>query len=145
MSDLVIVPFQIADIFKIDLREHDKHVLNLHDLAVMLSAPNSFAGTCFYEGDLIAIIGVTVLWEGVAEVYVLPGKTLPQVGFKIVRTLMRYMEAVSQTHKLHRIQTTARDDAATEKWMKTLRFTKEGSLKCFTKNKDDYCMWARYF
>lgn len=145
MNDFIIVPFQVADIFKIDLREHDKQVLSLHDLAVMLSAPNSFAGTCTSDGEIVAIIGVTVLWDGVAEVYVLPGKTLPSVGFKLVRTLMRYMDAVSKTHRLHRIQTTARDDAATEKWMKTLRFTKEGDLKQFTKNKDNYCMWARYF
>lgn len=102
----------------------------------------SSSGTLLYKGVVVALFGYFPVWEGVLEVWILPSKYVEQFAIPFLRTAKRYIKALTETHRPHRIQSCSIDDVRHEGWMRFLGFEKEGTLKNYTATKQDYCQWA---
>lgn len=129
----------------IELRPHDKANIDLDmfkSLAYM-DAEKAQMQTLVADGRIIAIIGYMQLWPGVLEVFVLPSIYIPQHPVAFVRKIRRYLKSLEHTLDTHRIQSTARADDDTTRWMIALGFAPEGFLKKYTRDKSNYVMWAR--
>ncbi len=134
-------PFMAVDIENIELREHECEI-EVRRMAARDWTPA--ASTLVHDGNIVAIIGYYVLWDGVIEVFVIPSRHLHTCAFQYVRYMKRMVDRLATDDcTLHRIQTRSLADDCTDKWMKLLGFEKEGVLKRFTSNQKDYNMWAR--
>lgn len=144
MNDLAVVPFQPEHLIYLDMREHERETLDVQSLLVQMILPTSHCGSIISNGEVVAVMGIVLLWDGVFQVFVVPGKQVKNFGITYVRTIRRLLDAIQETHKPHRMQTWSKADTQTDRWMKLLGFTCEGDMRYFTVSKDDYRMWARY-
>lgn len=99
-------------------------------------------GTVVSDGRIIGVIGYMIMWPGVAEVYLIPSKYLPEYALPFARLVKRYLASIVSSHNLHRLQTASPSDELHDQWMTFLGFTCEGTLKEFTQHKQDYKQWA---
>lgn len=138
-------PFKPSDLIGIEMREHERETLNLDNFFAMAMSPMSHCATMFdIQNNILAIVGLCELWDGVLQVFVLPSIHVSRCGVGFVRAIKRLLDSIQESHKPHRMQTWSLDDDQTNNWMKALGFTCEGKMLYFTNNKHDYCMWARY-
>lgn len=124
----------------IEMRDEEREAIDLREF---LRSTGPATATLVHDFKVIAIIGVYDIWEGVAEVFVLPSiyvQTCPMQFFYQVRRVLK--QICRDTTLLHRVQTRSLDDEPTNRWMRLLGFESEGVLKAFTPQKRDYRMWA---
>jgi len=144
MNKLEIRAFHPEHLLQLDLRQHERETLDIGSLLVQMCMPTSHCGTCFCGDEVIAVMGICLLWDGVFQVFVVPGKRVPEFGFRFALMVRRLLDTIQETHNPHRMQTWSLADDPTDKWMKALGFTQEGSMRYFTNKQDTYNMWARY-
>lgn len=124
-----------------DMRQHELDVLPSNQLEVVLRSCR--ADALLDQGEVVAILGFFPMWEGVAEVFVIPSKRTADraiMYFSAVRTALDQMIA---EEKFRRVQSTARSDEVTDRWMGLLGFHIEGVLEKYARNGEDYKLWAR--
>lgn len=95
-------------------------------------------------GQIIAIMGAYKLWEGVAEVFLVPTKHMPENVFCYLRNVRMEIEDVSIRNNLHRLQTKSIANAQIDKFMELLGFIWEGNHLKYSRDKKNYRSWARF-
>ena len=145
MNRVEIKMFKAAHLDLIELREHDLKNLPLGMFEAFEDMPSDKgqALTLIVDGRILCIVGFYMLWDGVMDVYVLPSIYIPKYPVIFVKTIRRYVKSLGSTFNVHRMQSTALADEASDKWMKAVGFEEEGVLRQYSKDKSDYKMWAR--
>lgn len=134
------IAYDPAHLALLEMREHEREAV---DLRTFLQTTGPATSTLVNDGRIIAVIGVYDLWEGVAEVFVIPSiyvQTCPLEFFYYVKRILK--QICRDTTLLHRVQTRSLDDEPTSKWMRLLGFHSEGVLEAYTPQKQNYRMWA---
>lgn len=103
------------------------------------------AGTFMYDGRVLFCAGFSWVGPGVLEVWMIPSMHAKEASVFFGRTIKRLIESIARDFKAHRIQTTSNDDAFHERWMEWLGFQKEGTMRQFTHDKKNMCVYARLF
>jgi hypothetical protein len=102
------------------------------------------ARTVLLDGKPVAIVGLTLLWTGVAEAWSLLSHDIqikPVSFHKTVQTLLKEMEDI---HQLFRVQATVRSDYRTGiRWLMGLGFELEALMKKYGPEHEDHFLYAR--
>lgn len=141
MSDeLKEVPFNEGHLDLIEIRELERDIVDVQRLRAY--AQCGFCQTLIHEGRVLAISGLVELHPGTWEVYIIPSVYIESVGFVYVRWFRRKLDNLIKDLKAVRFQSAAIATEAGSKWMQTLGFELEGTMKKYA-NGDDYNLWAR--
>jgi len=149
MTKIKIIGFHPEHVNLMDLRPEEHSILktveDVKGRMIEVEKMSVQAGTFMYDGVIIFAAGFYIYWPGVAEGWNLSTTHIEKAPMFFARTMKRYVESIAETFKLHRIQTTAFDDPFHERWMGWLGFEKEGTMRKFTPDKKNQCMYARLF
>jgi hypothetical protein len=96
--------------------------------------PSNYAITYEWQGKPVASAGLIRLWPGVAEAWTILGAIAKSHPLWIVRVFREQIRSQAIVMKLHRVQMHVRDDAFLLKWGDVLGFTREGTLRRYTKD-----------
>lgn len=144
-----LVPFHWAHPLSMDLREHDKaHFRNMPDYIERLKAFQEMktAYTAVCGKNMACCFGVTSLWVGVAEAWMLTTYHVERNPISLTRGAMRYFNQVAIDMQLHRLQITVdNSNVLALRWANALQFKQEGVLRGYGPNKSDHTMFARLY
>ena len=87
-------------------------------------------------------MGVQDLWPGVCELWVIPSKYLHDYALPFARTIRKAMSS-GILNSYRRVQIQALDDELHNRWLRFLKFEKEGTLRKYDTLGNDMNMWAR--
>lgn len=105
---------------------------------------DSMAVSIMADGRLIACGGVLSIGPGIGYAWMFGSIHLRQHILWFVNELNNWLASISQTLDLHRLQTVCHvDDAQGIKWVESLGFVAEGTLKQYDAKRGDYIMYAR--
>ena len=107
-----------------------------------LAVGNSIVGftVCEY-GKPIAVGGVHVLWEGVAECWLLASQDAIEKPISLARYTKEYFDAIIKLNQLRRAQATVfHDDARALAFAEWLGMKNEGLMKKYGPNGEAYFM-----
>ena len=103
------------------------------------------AYTGWYDGGIVVIAGITILWPGHGEVWALFSKSFKNHKFFIHRESLRHIRWLATKHNLRRIQASAlKDNESASRWLEHLGFTPEGDMPEYWQGKT-FTRWARIF
>ena len=143
-----LMPFRKEDLHKINLRPFDEQVImgvpKVFDL-IALQAQKGIAYTGVNdEGKIIAIGGVVVLWDKVGSGWVMTSDLLLKYKTWVHRSIKEILELAIVKYNLHRTESIIlKDHIVSQKWAERLGFKKEGLLKKYDSNKNDYYLYSR--
>lgn len=133
-----IVPFKMAHLDIIEIREHEQQILDLNKLNIIADMGNCFTFIC--DGRIITVYGFYFDMPGVLQVFLIPSIYVKQYA----KTFLKYIKSTIQIPKVleaHRVQTISRANEETDRWMEYLGFVCEGTLINYIMG-EDYRMWA---
>lgn len=141
------IPFEEGHLKLLELRD-DEHngAFNLEDIEERVRtfvAASMQVGTFVSRGRVVCIAGFHCLWPGVLEGWIFPSRFLFDCPVLYARVIKRYVDSISKGFNCHRFQAYAVDNPTQERWMRFLGFEKEGTLRQFGHDKQDFCMYAR--
>lgn len=145
MNKATIIPFKVEHVEVMDVREYElQTTFQLPNIQTGLKIfeQSKTAGTIFYDGRVIAIMGLQELWPGVCELWVLPSKYLREYAIPFSRSIKKAINS-GILCAYHRVQIQALDDDLHNRWLKFLGFEKEGTLRKYDKFGNNYNMWSR--
>jgi len=149
MVDVEIIEFHPKHLEIAKLREEEIRTLieikDAYKKIESFAAASRQAVTMLCAGRIITIAGFIQVCEGVGEVWQIPTLYVSQHTLLYSKTLRGYVETIAKTFKYHRLQTICPADSLHERWMKFLKFEREGTMKQYTAFKTDYHMYARLF
>lgn len=149
MKGITVIPFNIHHLQVMDIRDAEMKSLfaldNALELVKEFTDGRAEAGTFLYDGRVLCCAGFKEIWTGVLEGWVIPSVWVKTAPISFAKYIKRYVESIAKTFKVHRFQSPAIDDELHERFMTFLGFSKEGTMRQYTHDKKDYCMYARLF
>ncbi len=139
-------PYEKKDI---DLVHFDESAFTYNGgLANTCSGPGIHSYTMLEDGKPIAIMGITQMWEGVAEVWSLlsdQAKTF-HAGHNMLKKVRWALETFQRELHIHRFQATA---LATHKegcrFLEAMGFSLEAKLMNYGHDKRPHCLYSRCY
>ena len=141
-SKFTTVPFYIADLYAIELRDYEKETANFKELEAAMSMPASQTLTLKDGDTVIAITGFWRVNEHTLHVYILPSKYVSAYSFKYVRELRRRMWGLLKLCSVVRLQTYSKIDPETDRFHEIMGFTCESVMRKWGPKKEDYKVWV---
>lgn len=142
-----MIPFEMKHIDMIEAREHEATGLlqmdGIRDKLASLSEHSVECGTFMAGDEIVCCAGFVRLWDGVAEIWIIPSVHVPKHVRAFARTFKDYVERIVGELGYHRVQTSCLNDKLHRRWMKWLGLVPEGVMVKFTDKKEDFCMFAR--
>ncbi len=100
------------------------------------------SNTLIHDGKVLAIVGAYTLWPGVLEVWVVPSRYVTQYSLTYLKSIKKYVKTLQDGFQPHRMQTQSLNNELHDRWMGFLGFTKEGIMRKFGTDKQDYALWS---
>ena len=146
---LQIVPY-ISKHGKIILANQMNHVLMDKDAMfegeAMELEQTGLAYTCLINDEPIASAGMKIIWNGVAEGWVLASNKVWNHPLVIARAIKKNFARLAIEHKIHRVQTAVRSEFGIGiKFAKWLGLENEGLMKRYGFDGADHYRFARLF
>lgn len=142
-----LIPFHPKHVEVMDVRDLEvMGILTLEDMDERferLSETCVEVGTFMHDGRVLCCAGYSLLWPGVADVWILPSRHIYRVPISFSKLMRKHLDAIVKKHKLHRMQTASPDDAFHARWMRWLGFDNKEIMRQYTHDKKDYRMWER--
>jgi hypothetical protein len=143
-----LIDFDVTDLRDIDLRPFDKQVMMSVPGAVNrveLQAESGLAYTGIDdEGNIIAIGGVSLLWQGVGSGWVLTSSLITKYKIWTHRIIRDILNSAVKEYDLHRVESIIlKNHNVSCKWAERLGFHKEALLEKYDSQKNDYWLFAR--
>lgn len=100
--------------------------------------------TIIMDGEIAGCIGLAHMWAGVAEATLVPS----DVYYKYAKTLTRFvkesLDIGTETGRIHRVQALSLEKYPKHgRFLEALGFEKEGIIRAYDCEKNDYGMYAR--
>ncbi len=106
--------------------------------------PGSFAHTVILDYKIIAIVGITIIWPGVAEVWSLLSEDIKKIPSYFHRGILKGLNFYQQNLKIKRYQASVKKDYLDGlRWIKALGFEYEGEMKSFGPDGSDFFLFGR--
>lgn len=109
----------------------------------LISNTSTKAGTFVRDGRILCCAGFSMLWPGVADGWIIPSIYIKDAPISFCKFIKNYINTIMKTFNCHRFQTTSFDDPFHERWMKWLGFEKEGTMRKYTHDQQNHCIYAR--
>ena len=137
-----------GDIFDlIDIKEiysHDRGALErVEELRLQ---PKVTIKTIKSDLGIIAVVGGTLNWPGVMEIWSVTGNEVYKHPLSYFKTCIRLLSDYQKTFGIHRFQASClygKEDL--EKWFSKLGFLKEATMRKYGPNGEDFYLFARVF
>ena len=136
-------PFQAKDIQSIDPRS-DKVMVDHVNWASFEDDPNVKIFTLLKGTEPVMVFGATLMNSALPhyEAFAVVDKDASNYPFRVVRTLIRVLQATSNSFQ--RLQITVdSEDSTAQKFAKLLGFEGEGYLRCNGPNGEDHILYSR--
>lgn len=99
--------------------------------------------TVLLDGEIVAIMGIALLWPGVGEVTLIPSDKFYQNKFTATKITKKFIRLALETFRLHRIQATAlKDLPGHSRFLEFLGFQLEGTLRGYGLKGEDFNMYS---
>jgi len=146
---LEIVPY-ISKHGKIILANQMNHVLMdidaKFDGEAMELEEQGLAYTCLINEEPVASAGMKIIWDGVAEGWVLASSKVWQHPLVIARAIKKNFARLAKENNIHRVQTAVRAEFTMGlKFAKWLGLEEEGLMKKYGFDGSDHYRYARLF
>lgn len=132
----------------IKLREQERLavVKNPKVFEYIVEAMNlGYCNTLIGDFQIICMVGMFPLWEGVQEIYLLPSVHMKDYTLPLMRILKTYFSNVAQAIPgLRRMQTKGWADPTNDRFLYALGFRAEGTHPNYGVNGETYRTWAAY-
>jgi len=127
-----------------DTKEYIKNIPNYIDyLWANAEAGSSWAG--IGRGKVVAAFGIKPIWNGLAEMWMIPGTDIGRHTISIVRGAKVLTNSAIKDYDLKRLQIGVRTENDTAfRFAKSLGFGVESVMKRFGPEGADYYMMARF-
>ena len=127
-----------------DTKEYIKNIPNYIDyLWANAEAGSSWAG--IGRGKVVAAFGIKPIWNGLAEMWMIPGTDIGRHTISIVRGAKVLTDSAIRDYDLKRLQIAVRVENDTAfRFAKSLGFGVESIMKRFGPEGADYYMMARF-
>ena len=142
-----IIPFHQRHIHMAKLRHFEQDLVDgygrphISDYAI-----DGLCYTATYKAKVIVMFGLYPLWKGVAEAWMLPTEHLNDSKLIFHKASLRFFEYASEKLKLQRVQTyVCSTNVRAIKWMEMCYFDREGLLKRYGPDQNDYYVYGRLF
>ena len=138
-----VVPFEMKHLEDFKLREECPELIA--NLQYTETAKDREAFSFKKGGDYICFAGVNYLRPGVGEVWIVDGYLIPTCKLGFFRAIHRLIERyLFQGKELHRVQMGVRTNFEKGcKFAEKLGFEREGIMKQYCNDKQDYYLYAR--
>jgi hypothetical protein len=136
-----LVPFKKEHIDCMDVREHEKYLIDKELLAIF---ETGLAFTGVKEGKIISCGGLLVKAFGNADVWQIPSIYVSDVKLSYCKVIKNWLNEQAKELSLSRMETISLDDGLHDRWMSFVGFEKEGVKRRYINGKD-YAMWGRLF
>lgn len=149
MNKLVSKSFIRNHLIDIDLDELDLGLLSSclgsnYRLRLVQLAEASLSRTLMVDGQVIAVVGVQVMWRGVGEAWLVPSVHLKKYTLSVVKMIKSYLDIMDAQERFVRIQTIVRSQECKFKnFAKLFGFKSEGILSKFEPDGTDAEMMGR--
>lgn len=110
---------------------------------ISVAQGSKVSGTFIIGGEILCIAGYYELWSGVAEVWAMPSIYVRKNALLFARTFKAWVEDLIENHKYHRLQVHGLDDKTHNRWFQWLGFEKEGVMRKYSRDMEDFAMYAR--
>lgn len=104
------------------------------------------AYSIFCDNELIACMGLLILWDGVAEVWTVPSSKVEKYKFSYFKAVKLAIEQGVEFYGLHRLQTSCRcKSPVSANWLRKLGFQEEGVMRQYGPTGEDHYMFGKVF
>jgi hypothetical protein len=142
-----IEPFDMAHINLMELKqEYVDEVFRTEDglLQLEYAAERGDAFTLMHEGRILCVGGVSMVWPGVGQMWLIPSQYVNDYSLVFVRTVRNFLESMMKSHELHRMQAVISSELPNgEKWIRGLGFQKEGKMQQYSASGVDYYLYGK--
>jgi len=98
------------------------------------------------EELILAVAGVALSWQGVGEAWAFVTPEAKNHGLFLTREVRKKLLEIATYYELHRVHTAAQKQFKEAcKWCESLGFKREGLMRQFGPNKEDYYRYALFF
>jgi hypothetical protein len=138
-----IVPFKIEHFDQMELANRGWQ--RREDRLLFASYPSRGpAFTLMSEDNPVCAGGIVPLWPGVAEAWMLISKYVNQYPLSVYKSVSSVMLDIIEKMELFRVQTVIKEDDKTAiRWIERLGYTREGLLRQFGPDRQDYFIYGR--
>jgi len=98
------------------------------------------------DGEIYCMFGVYEFWHGMAEAWMLPSKHLNRKTIVFHRAALRFFEYIAEAKALRRLQITVNAaNVHADRWARRCYFEREGLMRRYGPDGNDYWMYSRLF
>ena len=141
------MPFSVAHAERIVVQSEEVTVLTNQHSVVEMMENQSYLGpavTAFLDLKPIGVFGFVVIWNGVAEAWLMPDERLRTIPVTLTRIGKKVMDIAMISMGLHRIQLTVRTtDKRAERWAYAIGFQQEAVMRKYGTDGVDYFLMSR--
>lgn len=140
------LPFDINDLSLFEWRFQDRVDGDWREVAKNTFGSNVLAVTIYDEHEVIGVVGVTIIYNKVGEVFTFFSESVRKHPISIVKILNKLIRSCAETLGLKRLQMTClADEMCLNKFAKVLGFNKECVLHKYGRDLKDYAMYVRFY
>ncbi len=106
--------------------------------------PGCYCHTMLIDDEPVAIIGGSVIWPGVAKAWAVISDKVQSIPLSFHKFVLYIISSYQEIFRLHRLQFSVKAGYTQgERWAESLGFSKEGVMKQYGINGEDYILFAR--
>lgn len=141
-----VVAFEARHLLDLGVRVEERNLGDLMSPEILKALTASFARTFLYENQPLFCAGLYLVRPGVAELWWRGHPDVVRHPIEVVRTSKWYLEKGAAALKIWRAQA-----AVNAEWPAACRFAeicgleREGTMRQFGPNREDFYMYARIF
>jgi len=104
------------------------------------------AASLFLEGELAGVAGLALCWPGVAEAWFGPTVVTRRASLGVIKALDLALRKTAGRLSLHRVGASIlKSNRTAARFAEVLRFEREGTMKQFGPQRQDFLRYARLF
>ena len=147
-ADEQIVPLRYEHISRLSLTddsiEYMRHIPGYLDY-IWDNAVDGWSWAAIGRGKVFAVFGLRMIWTGLAEMWMVPGKDIGNHAISLVRGARAITDSALQDYGVRRLQITVKAENDTAfKFAKSLHFEVESVMRKFGPEGSDYYMMVRF-
>lgn len=142
-----IVPFNRAHLSVLEPRsyEAERIIPFLQSSWLEMAEMSPYCYSMVIDGRVITLMGCFPLWDGVWEVWQIPSVYVLKYAKEYCKTIRGLLDGAAKRINIWRMQSHSPADELHDRWMKFVGFECEGTLKEYSRFKDDYRLWVRRY
>ena len=128
-----------------ELQPRSVYSSEMINLKSLVGDDKVFASAIVRDEVVLAIVGAHIQWEGVAHGWAVISDSIKSCPIEFHKAMKKLIDTSFRAITLHRLEATVRADFDMgQKWLKSLGFEYEATLKYYGIDRTDYKLFARY-